>query len=164
VRGGDEPHAPPALDPHVAVRVDAGAPRAASAPTEDRAERVGVPVGVAGPIPDAGVDDVELEGEDVLEDVRAGGRGRDAGEHAEEVRRLGRGLVEEAEAGEGGEAEGPELRWGGQCRSVVEMEEGGDRCAHLARGKGPPDLLARCGRVPFGPVHASCSSSIRGTR
>jgi hypothetical protein len=60
------------------VGVIAGGPRAAPAPTEERAERVGVPVGVARPVLDARVDDVEFEGEDVLEDVRARGGGRDA--------------------------------------------------------------------------------------
>ncbi len=41
------------------------------APPEERAERVGVAVCVARPVLDARVDDVELEGEDMLEDVRA---------------------------------------------------------------------------------------------
>jgi hypothetical protein len=78
--------------------------------SEEHAERVGVTVRVAGPVFDAGVDDVELEGEDVLEDVRASGGRRDGPERAEEVGHFGGDLVEEAEAGEGGEAEGPELR------------------------------------------------------
>ena len=89
MRGGDEPHASAALDPHLTIRVDAGAPRAASAPAEERAERVGVPVSVAGPVSDAGVDDVELEGEDVLEDVRARRGGLDRSERAVQVRRFG---------------------------------------------------------------------------
>jgi hypothetical protein len=66
VRGGDQAHARAALDPYLAIGVETCAPRAASASPEERAERVG------GPILDARVDDVELEGEDVLEDVRAG--------------------------------------------------------------------------------------------
>ena len=45
------------------------------------------------------MDDVELEGEDMLE----------RRERVEDVRRFCRSLVEEAQAGEGGEAEGPEL-------------------------------------------------------
>ena len=107
--GGDQAHARAALDPHLAIGVETCAPRAASAPPEEHAERVGVPVGVAGPVLDARVDDVELKGEDVLEDVRAR-RGRVEGrERAEHVRCFCRGLVEEAQAGERGEAEGPEL-------------------------------------------------------
>lgn len=91
------------------VRVEAGSARAASAAAEERAERVCVAVCVAGPVLDAGVDDVELKGEDVFEDVRARGGGRDAPERAVQVRRLGRGLVEQAETREGGQAEVPEL-------------------------------------------------------
>jgi hypothetical protein len=37
----------------------------ASKPPEERTERVGVPVRVAGPVLGARVDDVEFEGEDV---------------------------------------------------------------------------------------------------
>lgn len=71
------------------VRVHAGAPRAAPAATEEHAERVGVSVGIAGPVLDACVDDVELEGEDVLEDVRVRGGGCDGRERVEEVGRFG---------------------------------------------------------------------------
>ena len=113
LRGGDQAHARRALDPHLVVRVEAGRAGAAAAAAEERAERVCVAVCVAGPVLDAGVDDVELEGEDVLEDVRARGGGRDAPERAVQVRRLGRGLVEQAEAREGGEPEVPELFWFG---------------------------------------------------
>jgi hypothetical protein len=109
LRGGDQAHAPRALAPHLVVRVEAGRARAAPAATEERAERVCVAVCVAGPVLDAGVDDVELKGEDVLEYVRARGGGRDAPERAVQVRRLGRGLVEQAETREGGQAEVPEL-------------------------------------------------------
>ena len=109
VGGGDQAHARAALDPHLAIGVEPCAPRAASASPEERAECVGVPVRVGGPVLDARVDDIELEGEDVLEDVRAR-RGRvERRERVEDVRRFCRGLVEEAQAGEGGEAEGPEL-------------------------------------------------------
>lgn len=110
LRGGDETDARAALDPHLAVHVEAGRARAPPTASEERAERVGVAVGVAGPVFDAGVDDVELEGEDVLEDVRARGGRYDGCERAEEVGHFGGGLVEEAEAGEGGEPEGPELQ------------------------------------------------------
>jgi len=123
VRCGDERHACAALDPHLAIGVEAGAPRAAPAPAEEGAERVGVPVRVAGPVLDAGVDHVELEGEDVLEDVGARGGGLEGRERAEEVGRFGGGLVEEAEAGEGGEAEGPELL-GGRVESVGHGKRG----------------------------------------
>jgi hypothetical protein len=89
MRGGDEAHASAALDPHLTIGVEAGAPRATSAPAQEHAECVGVSVSVAGPVPDAGVDDVELEGEDVLKDVRAR-RGRvERAERAVEVRRFG---------------------------------------------------------------------------
>jgi hypothetical protein len=110
LRCGDETDTRAALDPHLAVRVEAGRACVPAAPLEEHAERVGVTVRVAGPVFDAGVDDVELEGEDVLEDVRASGGRRDGPERAEEVGHFGGDLVEEAEAGEGGEAEGPELR------------------------------------------------------
>ena len=112
LRCGDEADARTTLDPHLAVDVEAGRARAPAAAPEEYAERVGVAVRVAGPVFDAGVDDVELEGEDVLEDVRARGRGHDGRERAEEVRLFGGDLVEEAEAGEGGEAEGPQLLTG----------------------------------------------------
>jgi len=91
---GDQAHARAALDPHLAIRVETCAPRPASTPTEEPAERVGVPVRIAGPVLDARVDDVELEGEDVLEDVRARGGRLDGRESAEQVRRFCRGLVE----------------------------------------------------------------------
>ena len=64
VRGSDQANARAALDPYLAIGVETCAPRAASAPPEERAERVG------GPVLDARVDNVEVEGEDVLEDVR----------------------------------------------------------------------------------------------
>jgi len=70
------------------IGVETCAPRAASTPTEEPAERVGVPVRIAGPIFDARVDDVELKGEDVLEDVRPRGGGLDRRERAEQVRRF----------------------------------------------------------------------------
>lgn len=89
LRGGDQAHARRALDPHLVVRVHAGAPRTAPAAAEERAESVGVAVCVAGPVLDACVDDVELEGKELLEDVRARGGGRDGRERAEEVRRFG---------------------------------------------------------------------------
>ena len=54
---------------------------------------------IGGPVLDTRMDDVELEGEDMLE----------RRERVEDVRRFCRSLVEEAQAGEGGEAEGPEL-------------------------------------------------------
>ena len=80
---------------------------------------------VAGPVAAAGAEDVELEGNEARE-VRArggrvraaarggvcggGGRGREGGgEHGEEVGALGRGLVEEAQARECGEAKVPQL-------------------------------------------------------
>ena len=66
-----------------------GAPSAASAPAEERTERVGVAVRVVSPVLDACVDHVEFEGEDVLEDVRARGGWGDGGEGAEQVGRLG---------------------------------------------------------------------------
>jgi hypothetical protein len=89
MRGGDKSHASAALDPHLSIGVDTGAPRATSAPAEERAERVGVSVSVARPVSDARVDDVELEGEEVFADVRAR-RGRvDREERAVEVRRFG---------------------------------------------------------------------------
>lgn len=75
LRGGNQPHARAALDPHLAVRIDAGAPRAAPASMEEGSEGVGVSVRVARPVLDAGVNHVELEREVVLEDVRARGGG-----------------------------------------------------------------------------------------
>ena len=156
LRRGDQAYARRALVPHLVVRVDAGRARAAPAAAEERAEGVGVAVGVAGPVLDAGVDDVELEGEDVPEDVRARGGGRDPAQRAVQVRRLGRGLVEEAEAREGGEAEVPEL-----CVfvSLVLVGVGHAGYTRLARGRGPLGLFRRSGRVPFGRGHASYWSS-----
>ena len=116
LRCGDESDARATLDPHLAVYVKAGCARAPAASLEEHAERVGVAVRVCGPVFDAGVDDVELEGEEVLEDVRACGWGLDGRERAKEVGHFGGDLVEEAEAGEGGEAEGPEL-----CRECQEV-------------------------------------------
>ena len=49
---------------------------------------------VACPVLDAGVDDVEFEKEDMLEDVRVCRGERDGGEHTVEVGRLGRGLLD----------------------------------------------------------------------
>jgi len=111
VGGGDQAYlyTRTALDPHLATGAETCAPRAAPTPTEEHAERVGVPVHITGPVLDTCVDDVELEGKDVPEDVLARGGALDSRESAEQVRRFCRGLVEEAEAGEGGEAEGPEL-------------------------------------------------------
>jgi hypothetical protein len=88
VRGGDQANARATLDPHLAIGVETCAPRAASASPEERAERVGVPVRVGSPVLDARVDDVELEGEDVLEDVRAGRGWVERGERVEDVRRF----------------------------------------------------------------------------
>ena len=68
---GDQTYTRAALDPHLTIGIETCAPRPGSTPTEERAERIGVPVRIAGPVLDACVDDVELEGEDVLEDVRA---------------------------------------------------------------------------------------------
>jgi len=88
MRGGNQAHARRALDPHLAIPVEAGRARAASAATEEGAEGVGVSVGVAGPVLETCMDDIELEGEEVLEDVCAGGGRCDAGERAEEVGRF----------------------------------------------------------------------------
>lgn len=71
LRCGYEPYARTALHPHLAVGIEAGRTCATAAAPEEYAERVGVTAGVGGPVFDAGVDDVELEWEDVLEDVRA---------------------------------------------------------------------------------------------
>ena len=124
---GDQAYMRAALDPHLAIRVETCAPRPASTPTKERTESVGVPVRIAGPVFDACVDDVELKGEDVLEDVRARGGRLDGRERAEQVRRFCRGLVEEAEAGEGGEPKGPEL---------CEGEGKGRRCMSEMRRRG----------------------------
>jgi hypothetical protein len=70
LRSGDQAYARRALDPHLAVGVKTGVPRATSASVEERAERVRVSLRVARPVLDACVYDVEFEGEDVLEDVR----------------------------------------------------------------------------------------------
>ena len=86
---GDQAYTRAALDPHLAIGIETCAPRPASTPTEERAERIGVPVRIAGPVLDACVDDVELEGEDVLEDVRARGGRLDG----REKRRTGSSLL-----------------------------------------------------------------------
>ena len=96
LRCGDESYARTALDPHLAVGVEARRTCASAAASEEYAERVGVAVCVGGPVFDAGVDDVELEREDMLEDVCARGGRRDGRECAEEVRHFGGDLVEEA--------------------------------------------------------------------
>ena len=72
---GDQTYTRAPLGPHLAIGIETCAPRPASTPTEVRAERIGVPARIAGPVLDACVDDVELEGEDVLEDVRARAEG-----------------------------------------------------------------------------------------
>ena len=64
---------------------------------------------VARPVERLCVQDLELEGQDAREEPGARARGLDAVEYGEEVRALGGGLVEEAHACEGGEAEVPEL-------------------------------------------------------
>ena len=68
---------------------------------------------------DMRMNDIKLEGEDVLEDVRTCGRGLDGHKSAEQVCRFCQGLIEEAEVGKGRELEGPEL---------CEMEEKERRC------------------------------------
>ena len=65
----DQAYVGVALNSHLGIGVEACAPRAASTPPGVRAERV------AGPVLDAGQDDLELEGKDVLDDVGAGGEG-----------------------------------------------------------------------------------------
>ena len=71
LRSGDQADARRALYPHLAVGVKTGDPRAAFASAEERAKGVCVSLRVACPVLDAGVYDVEFEGEDVLEDMRA---------------------------------------------------------------------------------------------
>lgn len=103
LRCGYEPYARTTLDPHLPVGVEAGCACAAAAASEEHAERVGIAVGVGGPVFDACVDDFELEGEDMLEDVRARGGWHDGRECAEQVPHFGGDLVEETQAGERGE-------------------------------------------------------------
>jgi len=74
---------------------------------------------VASSVLDAHMNDIKLKGEDVLEDVRARGRGLDGCESAKQVHRFCQGLVEEVKAGKGREPEGPEL---------CEIEEKERRC------------------------------------
>ena len=64
---------------------------------------------VARPVERLRVEDLELEGQDAREEPGARARGLDAGEDRKEVRALGGGLIEEAHARKGGEAEVPEL-------------------------------------------------------
>ena len=89
LRSGDQTYARRALDPHLAVSVKTGDPCVASASTEKRPECVCVSVRIARPVLDARIYDVELEGEDVLEDVCPRRGRRDAAERAEEVGRFG---------------------------------------------------------------------------
>jgi hypothetical protein len=70
LRSGDQPDSSATFAPHLPISVQTGVPRAASTPTKERAERVGVSVWIACPIFHSGVDHVELKGEDVFEDVR----------------------------------------------------------------------------------------------
>ena len=69
LRSGDQGYARRALYPHLAVGVKTGDPCATSASADERAKRVCVSLRIACPVLDACVYDVELEGEDVLEDV-----------------------------------------------------------------------------------------------
>ena len=103
LRCGYESYARTTLDPHLPVGVEAGCACAAATASEEHAERVGIAVGVGGPVFDAGVDDFELEGEDMLKDVRARGGWHDGRECAEQVTHFGGDLIEEAQAGERGE-------------------------------------------------------------
>jgi hypothetical protein len=89
LRSGDQGYARRALDPHLAVGVKTGDPRATSASAEERPERVCVSLCIARPVFDACVYDVEFEGEDVLEDVCPRCGGRDAAGRAREVGRFG---------------------------------------------------------------------------
>ena len=66
---GDQAYARVALNSHLGIGVETCSPRAASTPPGVSARRV------AGSVLDAGEDDVELEGKDVLDDVGAGGGG-----------------------------------------------------------------------------------------
>ena len=70
VRGGDQHHACAALNLHL-TRLALCVRRL----HRRREERTGVTVQVINPVLDACVDDVELEGMDMLEEVRARGRG-----------------------------------------------------------------------------------------
>jgi hypothetical protein len=83
LRSGDQPDTGTTLDPHLSIRVQTGAPRAAPTPAEEHAKRIGIAVRIAVPIFYAGMDDVELEGEDVLEDVCARCGWGDGAERAE---------------------------------------------------------------------------------
>lgn len=65
----------------------------------------------------------------MLEDVCPRCGRRDAAERAGEVGRFGRGLVEEAETGEGGQTEGPELLLG-EREVGQETEEDGIHMIH----------------------------------
>ena len=61
------------------------------------------------PIRTPRAEDLELEGEDAVHEPGAGGGRVDGVEDVEEVGAFGRGLVEEAQARECGEAKVPEL-------------------------------------------------------
>ena len=68
---------------------------------------------------DTHMNDIELEGEGVLEDVHAHGRGLNGRKSAKQVHCFCQGLVEEVKVGKGREPEGPEL---------CEIEEKERRC------------------------------------
>ena len=104
----DQADARAALDPHLAVLALRRAARLAAAAREQRSERVAVADVVAGPVRQARAEDLELEREEVREEAGARGR-RERAERAEQVRALGRGLVEEPQARERGQPERPEL-------------------------------------------------------
>lgn len=95
-----------------------GAARLAAAAREQRGERVAVPDVVAGPVRQARAEDLELEREEVREEAGARGR-RERAERAEQVRALGRGLVEEPQARERRQPERPELGGRRSARRVA---------------------------------------------
>ena len=105
LRGEDEADPRAALGPHArrGLVVLRGA-RLGLAAVEERGERVDVAHVVARPVLELRVEHLELEREHAVEEERARLGRLDRVQDGEEVRALGRGLVEEAHARERGQA------------------------------------------------------------
>lgn len=110
LRRSNQRHPRPPLHPHPPIRLSPLPPRPPRLPPtlpHQPRQRIHIPERIARPVFQTRVDDLELEGEEVLEDVGAGGGGLDGVKGCEEVCCFCGGLVEETEAGEGGDAEVP---------------------------------------------------------
>jgi len=115
---------------------------------EEPAKCIGVPMHIASSVLDARMNDIKLEGKDMLKDVRVRRRELNGRKSAKQVHRFCQGLVEEVEAGEGREPEGPELcemeERERRCKSVRDdVERGRNSVSTFNTGSHPLNLPAR---------------------